>query len=377
MWNWQYPDWPNFLYSIEELWPAQSLFEHESGVFVGASQHLSSLDRQNLFIELLTQDATSTSEIEGQILDRDSVQSSIQRHLGIKSTHRSGPSESGIAELMVDLYQNAQDSIDEAKLFSWNKMVMNGRRDILIGSYRKHSEPMQIVSGPIGRETVHYEAPPSSSIAKEMKSFISWINRKNTQSIPSIARAGIAHIWFESIHPFEDGNGRIGRALSEKVLSKKKLGDPTLTLLSPTIIRHKKAYYEHLHKASTSLDIGDWLKWFACIAIEAQRRSTTIVKLMIEKHERLSTHNESLNDRQKKALSKLYEYGVDGFKGGMSAANYINITGATRPTATRDLQSLADIGILTRTGDRKSTRYWLNTSVSTVQEVSWKEIQSK
>ena len=374
MWNWQYPSWPNSIHKIDELWLAQAMFERECGIFVGASQHLSAHEQQNLHIELLTQDATSTSEIEGEILDSNSVQSSIQRHLGLKAPIRSAPAEAGIAELMVDLYRNAQNPIDEARLYHWHSMIMNGRRYVGIGSYRDHSEPMQVISGALGKENVHYEAPPSSRVPHAMKQFIGWLNNHNTHKLPSIAVAGIAHIWFESIHPFEDGNGRIGRAISEKILSTDRQNSSLLTLISPTIIKHKKQYYDQLHTASVSLDITGWLRWFACIAIESQRLSTTTVKLIIEKHTRFSKHKETLNERQKKALSKLYQYGVGGFTGGMSASNYRNITGATQPTATRDLNSLVDISLLTKTGDKKSTRYWLNTSIQTIEQVLWSDI---
>jgi Fic family protein len=241
-------------------------------------------------------------------------------------------------------------------------MVMSGYRRIeTIGSYRRHDDPMQIVSGAIGHEHVHYEAPPSARIKKEMDAFIAWFNDtapNGKNPLPALTRAGIAHLYFESIHPFEDGNGRIGRALAEKSLAQ-NLGQPTLIALAFTIERRRKAYYAMLEESNRDLAITPWLSWFAEAILDAQRITLERVEFHIAKARFYDRLNGQLNERQEKAIARMFREGIDGFKGGLSAENYISITGASRATATRDLHDLVTKGALTRTGERRHTRYHL------------------
>lgn len=241
-------------------------------------------------------------------------------------------------------------------------MLMNGRRDLAdIGAYRTHADPMQIVSGALHAPRVHFEAPPSRQVPEEMRRFIAWFNDSSSLGsapLPAVTRAAIAHLWFETIHPFEDGNGRLGRALAEKALAQ-SLEPPTLTALAVTINRHQKAYYAELQRASRSNQIDGWIKWFADIVLEAQARTIEHIRFLIEKTRLLDRLRGRINARQEKALLRQMAGGPDGFAGGLSAHNYRTITDAASATTTRDLADLVELGALARVGERRHARYYL------------------
>jgi Fic family protein len=221
---------------------------------------------------------------------------------------------------------------------------------------------MQIVSGPLHAPKVHFEAPPSSDVPREMSRFIDWFNRTapdGTRPLAPLTRAGIAHLHFVCIHPFEDGNGRIARAIAEKALAQ-SLGRPTLTALAVTILARRKAYYDALERASTTTELTEWLCWFAATVIEAQRRTMALVEFLIDKTRLLDRLRGQLNARQHKALIRILAEGQDGFKGGLSAGNYVAITGTSTATATRDLADMVAKGALIRAGERRHARYQAN-----------------
>jgi Fic family protein len=372
-WNWQRSDWPNFSWDAKRLRKAEAQFLIGSGAFAGTLRQLGAEDQVQLTVEAISSEAITTSEIEGEILDRASVQSSIRRQFGLVTDHRRvKPAEQGIAEMMVSLYRSFADPLTDEMLFGWHRMVTNGRRDLAnIGSYRTGAEPMQVVSGSLGSPNVHFEAPPSSRVRGEMARFMEWFNRTGPDgrdALPALTRAGIAHIWFESIHPFEDGNGRIGRAISDKALAQ-SAGQPTLTALAATILIRRKAYYAALEAANKDIDLTHWLCWFAGIAIEAQRRTTAQVEFLLDKTRFLDRLRDSLNTRQEKAILRMLREGPEGFRGGMSAGNYMTITGASPATATRDLADLVEKAALLRTGERRHARYDLPIGLCTVQPV--------
>lgn len=362
-WIWQHRNWPDFQYDRQALVAFERDFLRKSGMFQGAMHHIGEDDKKTLAIQLISEEALKTSEIEGEILDRDSVQSSIQRQFGLKPPNRKiRPAEQGISEMMMDLYNSYDTPLDHAMLFRWHKMLTDGRRDLRdIGRYRTHDEPMQIVSNRLDEVHVHYEAPPSKAVKRDMTRFLEWYNgMRNDAAMGALARAGIAHLYFESIHPFEDGNGRIGRALSEKALSQ-SLERPTLLALSQTIERHKKDYYAALQRNSSGEpDATDWLLYFAPLVLEAQDATQALLDFMIGKVKFYDRFAGQFNARQEKVIARLFKEGPQGFKGGLSAENYISITGAPRATATRDLQNLTSKGALTRTGELRYTRYFLN-----------------
>ena len=363
-WNWELSDWPKFQWNSASLTEFEHQFLLRSGQLAGILLHLEPDERNSVLLESLCSEAVTTSEIEGQILDRASVQSSIKQQLGIPTeSRRIPPSEQGISEVMVDVHQNYRQPMQSETLFSWHRSLMRGRSDLMnIGCYRTTLEPMQIVS--LERYSdlprVHFEAPPSSRVSTEMEAFVDWFN-ESSQSLPPLTRAGIAHIYFESIHPFEDGNGRIGRALTEKSISQ-SIGNPTYTSLAQVILSKRKSYYAALEQASVTLDLTDWLVWFSQTALEAQSQSLALVEVILTKTRILDGLRGHLNSRQEKAIMRMFKEGVEGFKGGLSAANYRKITGASTATATRDLADLVEKGALLRNGELRYARYHLNTT---------------
>lgn len=363
-WNWQQHDWPSFTFDAATLEKFEGEFLHRAGVVLGAMKHVGDDDRQQLAIDIMSEEAVKTSEIEGEILDRDSVQSSIRRQFGLTAdTLKSRPAEQGIADMMVDLYNHVSGPLDAGRLFAWHRKLMQGRHDLAsVGSYRTHPEPMQVVSGPLHKPKVHFEAPPSSTVTKEMDRFLDWFNDTapdGPRPLHPVTRAGVAHLYFVSIHPFEDGNGRIGRAVSELALSQ-ALKRPTLIALSRTIERHKNAYYDQLESSNKANQITNWLIYFAQTILEAQVQTHQYIVFLIEKAKLLDQVRGKINERQQKCLLRMFREGPDGFVGGLSARNYLNITQTSPATATRDLNDLVDWGVLTKTGERRHTRYHLN-----------------
>jgi len=360
-WNWLRSDWPQFSWNRTRLRKAEERFLLGAGVFAGTVKHLGSADQEQLTVETISAEAVTTSEIEGEILDRASVQSSIRKQLGLDTdTRRVRPAEQGIAEMMVDLYRSSGAPLNDTMIFGWHQMLVKGRTDLIdIGRYRTGEEPMQVVSGPVHAPKVHFEAPPSSRVPEEMARFMKWFNATapgGSEPLPALTRAGIAHLYFETIHPFEDGNGRIGRAISEKALAQ-ALGHPTLTALATTMLIRRKAYYQALEAANKYNEITPWLSWFAGIALEAQKRTETRVEFLIDKTKLLDQLRGHLNERQEKGLLRMLREGPEGFKGGLSAGNYASITGASPATATRDLADMVAKGALVRTGERRHARY--------------------
>ncbi|QND64611.1 Fic family protein [Mesorhizobium loti] len=366
LWNWEQDDWPHFTYDKKALEPLESEFLLRSGEFLGVFRHVDANDRDQIRIDLISEEALKTSAIEGEYLNRESLQSSLRQQLGLGSeARRIPPAERGIAEMMADVYLHFAEPLSHRVLYAWHKMVMSGERRIeTIGNYRQHADAMQIVSNRLDKPKVHFEAPPSARMKPEMDAFAAWFNDtspKGKTPLPALTRAGIAHLYFESIHPFEDGNGRIGRALCEKALAQ-NLGEPSLIALAYTIERHRKAYYDGLEASNKSNAVTDWLLYFANTILEAQRVTLARVEFSVTKAKFYERYRGQFNERQEKVIARMFREGIDGFKGGLSAENYIAITQASRATATRDLQDLVTKGALTKTGVRRHTRYALQVS---------------
>jgi Fic family protein len=368
IWNWQKPDWPQFTWDAGSLRRAEEQFLLGCGLFAGTVKHLDATDREQITIEAMSQEALTSSEIEGEFLDRASVQSSIRRQLGLGSDKRRvKPAERGMAEMVVEVYRSFASPLSEEMLFGWHRMLVQGRSDLRdVGRYRCDDEPMQVVSGGFHAPKVHFEAPASGQVPGEMGRFIEWFNRTapgGRESLPALTRAGIAHLYFESIHPFEDGNGRIGRAISEKALAQ-SAGQPTLTALAATILIRRQEYYMALEAANQGNEITLWLNWFAGIVIEAQSRTATAIEFLVEKAKLLDRLRNQMNERQQKALLRILREGPEGFEGGLSAGNYAVITGASPATTTRDLADMVDKGALLRRGEGRYTRYFANLRIS-------------
>lgn len=363
-WNWQQPDWPEFRWDSTSLAVLEGQFLQQSGVLIGSVKHLTDDDRAGLAIDIMTGEALKTSEIEGELLNRDSVQSSLRRQFGLETNDRRIPAaERGIAEMMIALYRGFAEPLTDETLFAWHRMVVSGHRDIeAIGRYREHKDAMQVVSGPLHKPRVHFEAPPSKDVPREMQRFLAWMSASaptGKHPLPALTRAGIAHFYFVTIHPFEDGNGRIARALAEKALSE-AIGQPSLVALSQVIQRKRSVYYDVLEAANKNNEITRWLTYFAQTVLDAQAHSLALVDFLVAKTKFYDHFRDRLNERQTRVIARMFREGLDGFKGGLSAANFISITGTSRATATRDLQELVGMGALTQTGTLKSTRYHLN-----------------
>lgn len=365
VWNWQLKNWPNFTWNQETLEKYEHAFTLSAGVIIGSSAHISHADQDELFVQLLSSEAVDTSLIEGAHLNRDSVQSSIKKALGLSvDVKKSTPAEKRIALMMVDLYRNIDEPLTHETLYRWHQLLMGSEPFTdteAVGVYRTYEEAMEIVSGPDYAKKIHFVAPPSSIVRDEMSRLINWLEETSptgSRSLPALTRAGIAHLWFESIHPFADGNGRIGRGIAEKMLSQ-GASKTTVIVLAKTLLKNRKEYYEQLEKASITLDLKDWLLWFAEIVLEAQQNTHEWVHWMIEKASLMRKAHGQVNERQEKILLRLCRAGPDGFVGGLSAKNYMSITGTTIATTTRDLRDLVDKNLLIKTGERKSTRYYL------------------
>jgi len=356
VWNWQLPDWPQFVYDSSLLASLENRFLQEAGGTFAIFKHLDDNDKKNFIVELLCTEGMESSEIEGELLQRESLQFSIQRHFGlITDKHRILPKEEGMANLMCTVYDTYNQPLSHETLYEWHRLLFNRSNT---EGYRSHEEPMQIVSRRYDRERVYFEAPRSKEVFKEMTAFIDWFNSfKEEKSV--LARAAVAHLYFESIHPFEDGNGRIGRALVEKLLSQ-GLQRPTLIAVSHIIAKRKKEYYAALDACNRTLCVDKWVSFFGEVIVQSQDEALRLIHFLMAKCTLMSSLVNKINERQEKALLRMFAEGPVGFKGGLSAENYIRITKTSRATASRDLADLVEKGALRKTGRLKQTRYWLN-----------------
>lgn len=360
-WNWQLLDWRKFSYNTENLHTYEEDFIRRSSEALGALKHIEKEGKSQLYIEIIREEALQTSQIEGEFLDRDSVQSSLRRHFGLQTESPNKlRREQSISDLLIDVYENYSEPLSHELLKRWhNKLFSEQRTDA--GEYRTLADPMQVVSGAIHNPKVHFEAPPSAQVSEELDSLIHWYNEQHEQkSISPLIITAITHLWFESIHPFGDGNGRIGRALAEKSLSQ-SLQRPALISLSTAIEKKKKAYYDafSLVQSGTDNEITSWLEYFLPLIIDAQNLSLETIDFVIKKGRLLGKYQNQMNERQFKVVMRILQEGVHGFIGGLSAGNYKSITQAPSTTATRDLNDLLKKGILTKTGEKKHTRYYL------------------
>jgi Fic family protein len=362
--NWQQPDWTEFRYDLSGVEEVLFKLAEKTGRASGLLKGLAIDAQLEATVEMMVVEAIKSSAIEGELLSRKDVLSSMRRNLGLEAGHPSGDKRAqGTASLMLAVRNSFDAPLSEETLFDWHRLIMTGHRHIATGQWRTHAEPMQVVSGAVGHEQVHFEAPPSSHIPEEMARFIHWFNNTapggSNEIRKAAVRSAIAHLHFESIHPFEDGNGRIGRALSEKVLSQ-GLGRPALLSLSHAIEAKRNDYYDALKEAQQSNDVTLWVTWFINMVLEAQTQAEELIDFTLKKTRLFDRFRNQLNDRQMQILRRILEEGPDGFEGGMSAKKYMTITGASKATATRDLQDLAEKSILIPTGGGRSTHYKVN-----------------
>ena len=382
---WQHRAWPLLRFDATALAPALDLARLEQGRLLGLLGAIGLEQANEVQRELWVQEALATAAIEGQQLNLESLRSSVAHRLALADAPSADRSVEGLVQVMQDALANHRAALDVDRLCRWQSALFPGGTSgivrIAVGRLRDHADAMQIVSGSLGREVVHYEAPPSSSVSAEMDRFLAWFANPDA-TLNGIARAALVHLWFESIHPFEDGNGRVGRALADMALAQDMCAqDP---VANPTLVRvfglahqmHKtrSAYYDALNHAqrlrgvsrdAQGIDVTAWVQWFvqaftrACVASQAVVRDATD-----KAHFRLRAAQCHINPRQSKVLERLLEAGHvgsgGGFLGGMSTDKYANITGTSKATAARDLADLAQHGLLRIEGLGKATRYVVN-----------------
>lgn len=365
--NWQQKDWPNFSYNLKGVEDELFVFSEKTGHVTGVLKSLPEDIQLEAIIDMMVTEAVKTSEIEGEYLSRKDVISSIRKNLGLVTSpeYIKDKKAAGIGELMIDVRNTFQEALTQEKLFAWHKTLLPASEGIAVGVWRTHEDPMQVVSGAIGKQKVHYEAPPSVRVPKEMEQFIAWFNEtvpggsKEIKKAP--VRSAIAHLYFETIHQFEDGNGRIGRAIAEKALSQ-GIGRPVLLSLSRTIEANKKAYYNALQEAQTSNEITQWIHYFVKTTLDAQTEAEAQIDFTLKKVKLFDRFKDRLNNRQLAVIKRMLEEGPKGFEGGMNAGKYVSISKASKATATRDLQELLEIGafVLLGEGGGRSIKYKVN-----------------
>lgn len=364
---WERDGWPRLHFDLQGVQGALYRYAAEANTLKGSVARLDDSEQTEALIDLMVSEAIKTSAIEGELLDRSDVRSSIRNQLGLNPIPEpvGDPRANGIAALMISVREGFREPLTTERLFEWHDLVIADpdlRRRIPVGAWR--DEAIQIVSGAIGREVVHFEAPPAKEVPLEMARFVEWFAATaptgETSDLPGPVRAALAHLHFECIHPFADGNGRIGRAISEIALSQ-DLGRPALLSLSMVIEAKRKRYYEALATASRgSLDVTQWVCYFVETVLEAQLEARSAIAFVLEKARFWDRFDDHVNERQRKVLARMFRAGPAGFEGGISAGKYVAITGASKATASRDLADLLQAGALRRLpGGGRSTRYEL------------------
>ena len=358
MYNWQHKNWPEFKFDSSSIDNELMKFMLKAGELKGIISALPEDISTETIIEIMVSEAIKTSEIEGEIINRIDVMSSIRKNLGLHiSQEPKDKNAIGLSLLLIDVRNTYKQPLTESKILEWHKLLMGNNKTIHAGQWRKSNAPMQVISGSASNPKIHYEAPPSKTISKEMKRFIEWYNTSEISS--PIIKAAVAHLYFESIHPFEDGNGRIGRAIAEKALSQ-GFDNPIMFSISKSIEENRSNYYKELQLAQQKLEITKWIEWFASIIIIAQEDAEKTIQFTIKKMKFFDKYDKIFNDRQKKVINRILEEGINGFKGGMNAKKYISITDTSKATATRDLQELAAMNVFVMKGLGRSTSYELD-----------------
>ena len=360
--NWQHKNWANFSYSRDAISDIVIKFSELSGKMNGILQGMDIAGQQAEVIRFMISEAVTTSEIEGEFISRQDVMSSIRNHLGLNASpeYVKDKRAKAVSDLLVAVRNSYSKRLTETGIKRWHKLLFEGNQTIKAGKWRTGISPMQVVSGAIGREIVHYEAPPSARVPQEMKKFTGWYNdyKINANVTDALIKTAIAHLYFESVHPFEDGNGRIGRAIAEKCLAQ-SLRRPVLLSLSSVIEKNRKQYYTALKNAQKSMEITGWLVYFANVILQAQTEAIKIVGFSLQKTKFFDKYKNELNAREHKIVKKMLDAGYEGFKGGITAKKYMAIAKTSKATATRDLQHLSEIGVLFAQGGGRSVRYEL------------------
>jgi len=365
---WQRRTWPSLHYDEAVIGHELAQARRQQGHLLGQARAIALTELGQFVKDIWVDDALATAAIEGEQLDLSAVRSSVMRRLGLMTSGSSNRHVDGLVDVMQDATTGFEAPLDADRLCRWQSALFpggtSGVRRIEVGTFRTDPEPMQIVGGPIGKEIVYYIAPPSSRVPMEMKRFLTWFEktRRPSNAVDGIVRAAIAHLWFETVHPFEDGNGRVGRAIVDLALAQDSDGAARVYSLSRQFMHERKAYYEALGSAQQGdTDVTAWVLWFLRQFIQSCRQSEMVIGSAIAKSKFWSSRaHRPLSDRQRKVVQRLLDAGPNGFTGGLSAEKYGNLTRVSKATATRDLVDLLQNEWVFTTGEHKSTRYWVN-----------------
>ncbi len=354
-------DWPNFAWDANRIMPLLSEVRHMQGLLVGKLGAMGFPFQDVASLEALTLDVIKSSEIEGEMLDKAQVRSSLARCLGLDMPGMvvSSRDVDGMVEMLVDATREYKKPLSRERLFGWHSsMFPTGRSGILrirVGAWRNDKNgPMQVVSGPLGRERLHYQAPEASHLSAEMRAFLAWFN--GCKNMDPVLKAGVAHFWFVTLHPFEDGNGRVARALTDMLLARADGMPQRFYSMSAQIRLERKRYYEVLEFSQHGeLDITHWLVWFLECLARAIKSSDGVVGKVVRKHSLFEQHSHAkLNERQRMMLGKLAE----GFEGLLTTVKWAKITHCSPDSALRDIQALIEMGILKKdAAGSRSTSY--------------------
>lgn len=363
---WQYPDWPNVFWESAKLLKPLGACRLRQGRLLAQARGLGFAAARKASAEAMAREAVTTSAIEGVRLDPESVRSSVARRLGLPDAGLglADRSVEGLVDVLFDAVQGRDAPLDAERLFGWRAALFptgySGLKKIHVAGWREADLPMRVLSGPVGREKTRFVAPPGERVPKEMERFFAWWERSRGE-MDGVLRAGVAHLLFVTIHPFEDGNGRIARALTDMAMARDEREELRCYSLSAQISRERQAYYDVLERTQKgSLDITAWLQWFlGCFsrAMDAAEQSIELALRTSRYWSRIAGIR--LNDRQRKALQALVEAGPEGFEGGLGNRNYRGLTKTSQSTAARDLAELTQLGLLRTVGAGRSLRYEL------------------
>lgn len=357
-------DWPNFRYDLQTLMPVLTRVRHRQGLLLGMLESLGFFLKEQTSLQNLTMEIVSSSEIEGESLNAEQVRSSIARRLGLNIAGQvpSDKNVDGIVEMMLDATQRYDQPLTKERLFGWHASLFptgySGMYKILVGNWRdnQQDDPMQVVSGGMGRETVHFQAPDSDKLEMEMQKFLDWFNEE--KHLDLVLKAGIAHLWFVTIHPFDDGNGRVGRTITDMMLTRADATPLRFYSMSSQIKQERKEYYKILESTQKDdLDITAWLEWFLNCLNRSIVASELTIAIVFRKNRFWEKHESTIiNERQRLMLNKM----LDGFTGKLTSSKWATIAKCSQDTAVRDIQDLINKNILEKEpGGGRSTSYIL------------------
>ena len=367
-WIWQRPCWPTFIWHADPLLALLSRARLEQGKLISQIANLGYELSREASADILTEETVKTAEIEGEQLNREAVRSSVAKHLGLSTLGLPKPSRSidGLVTVLIDATHQYNTPLTEERLNSWQAALFptgySGLLRIQVGEWRTSEDPMQVISGPLGKETVHFEAVPGPLVAKEMHQFLNWWNSTHNKE-DGLLRAGVAHFYFITIHPFEDGNGRIARALTDMALAQDEKLSLRCYSFSSQIMKEREGYYEILERCQRGeCDITAWLVWFLNCYTRAVEGASSIISHVLVKAKFWQHFSQvSLNEKQRKVINLLLDTGNGNFVGGLTTRKYVSIAKVSRATAFRDISDLLDKKILIQTPSKgRNIRYELN-----------------